>query len=219
MRGMSTNYNPGDGLLFGLGSHSVDQALVLFGRPDRITGHLRCLRGVESENDDTFLVVLQYDKQPGTSTGDASTAKGSGGLWVEVKTSCVAPMRYPLKNFVRGYEGSFIKYGTDPQEEQLNESGMEATDKRFGVESEDTYGELTTKNKIHDSQTLNEKMGKWEGKFPSFKGEYAAFYTDLVKVIRGEKDLYVRPEQSRDGIRVIEIARESAAKGVTLPFK
>lgn len=219
MRGMSTNYNPGDGLLFGLGSHSIDQALVLFGRPDRITGHLRCLRGVESESDDTFLVVLQYDRQAGTPSGDASAPKGSGGLWVEVKTSCVAPMQYPLKNFVRGYEGSFVKYGTDPQEEQLNDLGMKATDHRFGVESAETYGDLTTQKKIHDGQVFNEKIGKWEGKFPTFKGEYAAFYTDLVKAIRGEKDLYVRPEQSRDGIRIIEIARESAAKGVTLSFK
>lgn len=219
MRSMSINYNPGDGLLFGLGSHSIDQAIVLFGLPDRITGHLRCLRGVESESDDTFLVVLQYDRQPGVSTGEASTSKGSGGLWVEVKTSCVAPMQYPLKSFVRGYEGSFIKYGTDPQEEQLNELGIEATDKRFGVESEETYAALTTKKKMHDGQVFNEKIGKWEGKFPSFKGEYAAFYTDLVQAIRGEKDLYVRPEQSRDGIRIIEIARESAAKGVTLAFK
>jgi hypothetical protein len=38
-----------------------------------------------------------------------------------------------------------------------------------------------------------------------------------VKAIRGGK-LQERPEQSRDGIRIIELATESAEKGCSLPF-
>jgi len=45
------------------------------------------------------------------------------------------------------------------------------------------------------------------------------FYRDLVAAIRGEAEVVVRPEVSRDGIRIIELARESAEKGSTVPFK
>ena len=39
-----------------------------------------------------------------------------------------------------------------------------------------------------------------------------------VLVIRGEGELVVRAETARDGLRIIEVARESADKGRTLPF-
>ena len=45
-----------------------------------------------------------------------------------------------------------------------------------------------------------------------------AYYEDLVKTIRGEKELVAKPETARDGLRIIEIARESAEKGCTLSF-
>jgi predicted dehydrogenase len=41
----------GEGMMFGLGSHSIDQALQLLGRPSVVTGWGRALRGVESEVD------------------------------------------------------------------------------------------------------------------------------------------------------------------------
>lgn len=95
---------------------------------------------------------------------------------------------------------------------------MKATENGFGEEPEATYGLLTTKNKFHEEQSLDERNGRYVGKYPSIKGEYTRFYTDLVAAIRGEQELYVKPEQSRDGIRVIELARESADKGVTLDW-
>lgn len=39
------------------------------------------------------------------------------------------------------------------------------------------------------------------------------YYRDVVAAIRGEKELVVKPEQSRDVIRCIELAKESAASG------
>jgi predicted dehydrogenase len=75
---------------------------------------------------------------------------------------------------------------------------------------------LTTSKKAHDSQ--QEKKGKWVGTVPSLKGDYMGYYEDVAKAIRGEKELVVKPETSRDGIRIIELARESADSGRTLPF-
>jgi predicted dehydrogenase len=86
----------GKGMMYGLGSHSLDQTIVLFGRPKKVTGFLRSLRGVESEVEDTFTIVLQYD-----------------GKWkdliVTVKTTVVTVLRDPIKYVIRGTGGSYIK--------------------------------------------------------------------------------------------------------------
>ena len=191
-------------MLFGIGSHTIDQALVLFGPPKNITGFYRSLRGIESEVDDAFTVILQYGGE-------------KKNLVVTIKTSVVCVMQHPLKFFVRGYDGSFIKYGEDRQETQVF-AAVEATAPGFGVENADTYGLLTTKEKVDECQKLDEGSEKWVGRFPSLKGDYVGYYEDLVKTIRGEKELVVKPETARDGLKIIEIARESAQKGCTLPF-
>lgn len=195
----SPDWSPGDGMMFGLGSHTIDQALVLFGRPRSVTGFYRSLRGIESKTDDTFTIILQY----------------TGNLVVTVKTSVVATMQYPMKYFVRGYDGTFIKYGEDIQESQISR-GLTATSDGFGMEPQATFGVLTTKKQFDASQ--EQVAGKWIGNFPSFKGDYTGFYTDLIKAIRGEADLVVKPEESRDGITIIELARRSADEGRTLYF-
>ena len=191
-------------MMYGLGTHTIDQALLLFGRPSNVTGFYRSLRGVESKTDDTFTVILQY-------SGPRKN------LFVTVKTSVVATMQYPLKYFIRGYDGSFIKYGDDKQERQIM-AGQTTASPGFGVEPEATYGLLTTKEKFDESQTLDDGSGRWVGKFPSLKGVYTDYYVDLLKAIRGEGEVVATPEHARDGLRVIAIARESAEKGCTLPF-
>lgn len=201
----SPEYSPGNGMMFGLGSHTIDQALELFGLPSSVTGFYRSLRGVESKTDDSFTIILQY-------TGVKKN------LIVTIKTSVVATMQLPLKYLVRGYDGSFVKFGDDKQESQIA-AGLTTTSPGFGFEKEETHGLLTTKEKFSDDQTLDEGCGKWVGKIPSLKGDYEGFYRDLVKTIRGEGELVVKPRQSRDGIRVIELARESAESGRTLLFE
>jgi predicted dehydrogenase len=200
----SPTYSPGNGMLFGIGSHTFDQALVLFGRPEKITGFYRSLRGIESEVDDAFTVILQYGGE-------------KKNLVVTVKTSVVCVMQHPLKYFVRGYDGTFVKYGTDRQEKQAM-SFESATNRGFGAENLDTYGLLTTKAKVDQYQGQDEESKRWVGKVPSLRGNYLGYYEDLVKAIRGEKELVVKPETARDGLRIIEIARESAEKGITLLF-
>ncbi|KAH7305695.1 hypothetical protein BKA65DRAFT_601892 [Rhexocercosporidium sp. MPI-PUGE-AT-0058] len=200
----SPNYSPGQGMLFGLGSHTIDQALTLFGLPSNITAFHRSLRGVDSEVDDSFTIILQY-------TGEQRN------LLVTIKTSVVATMQKPLKFLVRGYDGSFVKFGDDKQECQIA-AGLTTTSPNFGVEDMNTWGLLTTKTKVCNEQVLDEGCGKWVGRIPSLKGDYEGYYKDLVGTIRGEQDLVVKPQQSRDGIRIIELARESAERNCTLPF-
>ncbi|EME86128.1 uncharacterized protein MYCFIDRAFT_82067 [Pseudocercospora fijiensis CIRAD86] len=169
----------GDGLLFGLGSHSIDQTIQLFGLPKTIFATKR------------------------------STLKD---LLVTIKTSVVNPMSvHKIPKFsIRGTHGSYFKTGEDPQIEQLLELGMKPTDEKFGEEPEKYHGYLTTRK---------DDGGKFDGVVKSRKGSYVDYYKDLVKAIRGEAELVVKPEESRNVIRLIELANESAEKGVLVEWK
>jgi hypothetical protein len=70
--------------------------------------------------------------------------------------------------------------------------------------------------KFDASQTYHEGSKKYQGRFPSIKGKYVDYYKDVVAAIRGKEELVVKPGESRDGIRVIEMARESHVKGTTV---
>ena len=111
-------YTPGAGHCFGLGkrfdvflfmpmltdlagTHSIDQAYMLFGRPASVTAFFRAQRGIESEVEDSFTVILQYG-------GDQKD------LLVTVKTCVVTPMAKQLKQLVRGTEGSWVKVRDTP---------------------------------------------------------------------------------------------------------
>lgn len=110
--------------------------------------------------------------------------------------------------------------GEDPQIDQLF-AGIKPTDSSYGVEPEKYHGELFTKKQFDDSQTqVKGQNGNelWSGKLASSQGSYADYYKDVVAAIRGEKEVVVKPEESRMGIRVIELAMESAERGVTVKW-
>ena len=70
--------------------------MTLFGRPASVTGFYRVQRGIESEVEDSFTIVLQYGGE-------------QKELLVTVKTSMASPMAQQLKYMVRGAEGSYLK--------------------------------------------------------------------------------------------------------------
>ena len=84
-------------MLYGLGTHNLDQTLVLYGKPKSVTAFTRALRR-ESRTDDSFTVVLQYGGE-------------KKNLVATVKTTIVStlPMERQLKYLVRGRDGTFIK--------------------------------------------------------------------------------------------------------------
>ena len=87
-------------------------------------------------------------------------------------------------------------------------------------------GELLTTDKVADEQVrlrndwsggqLREG-GYWCGKIPTVKGDWTLYYRDVDRAIRGE-DVVVKEETTRDVLRIIELARQSADEGRTLPF-
>jgi len=90
----------GSGLWYDLGPHLVDQALQLFGLPDRVTASLAAQRA-GAQADDWAHVILEY-----------------GRLRVILHASALVAA--PLARFVvHGQAGSWIKYGLDAQERLL----------------------------------------------------------------------------------------------------
>ncbi|KAH8801412.1 oxidoreductase [Xylogone sp. PMI_703] len=204
-----TEYTPGSGMTFGLGTHSIDQALALFGRPQSVTGFFRAQRGIDSEVEDSFTIILQYDG-------------AQKDLLVTVKTSITTPMAQQLKQLVRGTKGSFIKFqqrSTCPQEEQIGD-GLKPLDKGFGAEPEKMHGILTTYEEFESSiQKYDPETKKYTGAYPTIMGRWMGLYENVASAINGTGELAVIPMQSRDGLRVIELARESHQKGVTVQWK
>ncbi|KAL2255655.1 hypothetical protein VTK26DRAFT_2938 [Humicola hyalothermophila] len=198
-------YRPGEGMTFALGTHTIDQALYLFGRPASVTGFLRANRGDDSEIDDTFTIILQY-------SGDKKN------LLVTIKTAIVTHMKDQLRFFVRGTRGTYLKFGTCPQESQaIAAPGQPATAPEFGVEPERIWGTLTTTTEFDpQSQRYDEEIKKFVGKYPSLRGWYRGYYENVAAAVRGREEVFVKPETARDGLRIIELARESHEKGCTV---
>lgn len=89
----------------------------------------------------------------------------------------------------------------------------------FGVEDERVWGTLTTIQEFDaESQKLDEGSGLYVGRYPSLPGWYRGYYENVVDAIRGKAAICVTPETARDGLRVIELARESHEKGCTIPW-
>jgi predicted dehydrogenase len=184
----------GEGMIYTAGSHSLDHALRLFGRPSSVTGFLRVLRGIPTSVEDTFTITLAYTPDP---------------LIVHVKTNVVSTMPYQLTFFIRGSKGSFVKFGQDEQNVHVRQ-GLLPGSPDFGKEPEEMWGLLATRERVTDTQVPRGDL--WWGKVPSEKGDWRRFYVDLVKAIRGEGSLVIDPQLSRDGVRVIELAIESATQ-------
>ncbi|KAK0630242.1 hypothetical protein B0T17DRAFT_527968 [Bombardia bombarda] len=222
-------YSPGEGMSFALGTHTIDQALCLFGRPASVTGFFRSNRGVDSDVDDTFTIILQYSGE-------------QKNLLVTIKTAIVTHMKDQLKYFVRGTKGSFLKvnytgncfcykerdtyfiivhqFGTCPQENKaIAAPGKPATDPDYGLESEDIWGTLTTTAEFDgSSQKFDEGSQKYIGKYPSLRGWYRGYYENVAAAINGTGAVSVQPETARDGLKIIEMAKESHETGRTVAW-
>lgn len=111
----TTSVQEGGGILFDLGAHLIDQALLLFG-PARVT-HAELRNRRDAGADDDVFVVLEHD------------AGTTSHLWM----SAVAPIAGPRFR-VLGSRSGFVSWGLDPQESQLA-GGTLTGDPRLGQAS------------------------------------------------------------------------------------
>ncbi|EPE02673.1 oxidoreductase domain-containing protein [Ophiostoma piceae UAMH 11346] len=203
-------YEPGLGSIFEVGSHTLDQALTLFGKPAFVTAFMRSYRDdgtfVDADVHDSYTLVLEYDG-------------AQKGQLVTVKTNIASVMKDQLRFWVRGKTGTFLKFGLCPQADRaLASPSVPADDPLYGTENERIWGTLTTKTKVDASQTLDDDTGFYTGKYPSLPGYYRGYYENLVDAVRGKAEIAVKPEQSRAGIRLMELARQSHETRATVAW-
>ena len=171
---------PGTGVLFDLGAHLIDQALQLFGMPEKLFADIRIIRPL-SKVDDYFEVLLYYPN-----------------LRVRLKASY--SVRETLPGYIiHGLKGSFIKAKTDVQETMLQAGNMPGG-KDWGTEPETEKGLLHTEI---DGKEVREYID-------SEQGNYDDYYSGIYEAIRNNKPLPVTAEEGENVIRIIETAFKSS---------
>lgn len=134
--------SPGAGVLYDLGSHLIDQALVLFGNPDTVYAELLNQRGPKKKHaPDYFHLILGYGNRRRVYLHAGSLVKEPGP-------------RYE----VHGTEGSFFKYGIDGQEEALKK-GIRPDHPTWGLDQPEFYAKLYDKESERSIPTLR---GRYE---------------------------------------------------------
>lgn len=172
---------PGTGVLYNLGSHMIDQVLVLFGWPQSLFADVRIQRP-GGKVDDNFELIFYY----------------ADGFKVTLKSSYLVREAGP-RYIIHGTAGSFVKYGADPQEALLK-AGKSPLEENWGLEPEEQWGKLNTQfGGLH-----------FEGKIESSRGSYLGFYENIYNVIRNNDELTVKPEQALNTIAIIEAAMKSS---------
>lgn len=126
----------GSGIWFDLGSHLLDQALQIFGKPDEIFADIQSQRD-SSAADDYFNVILKY-----------------GAMRVILRSSSM--IEGTPRFVISGTRGHFTKFGLDPQEEQLKNGAINL--EIFGKEEKGSFGKLTTYENNLPSTTAIESI-------------------------------------------------------------
>ncbi|MDQ3290551.1 MAG: oxidoreductase [Bacteroidota bacterium] len=180
---------PGSGILYDLGAHLIDEAQCLFGLPEAVTADERIQR-TNGKTIDNFTLVLDYPQ-----------------LKVTLKAGMLVRQLGPV-HVLHGEKGTYIKYGLDVQEAALKEGLHPLNTPNWGKEPESNWGNINTE---YQGQHIT-------GTIESEPGDYRQFYENVYQVLCGEASLAVTPEQARQTIRIIELARQSSAEKRTIPF-
>ena len=185
---------PGGGAIYDLGTHLIDQVVVAFGLPDKITGFIGPQREYGQGHpsiDDSCTVLLQYPH----------------GLLVTVKAGVVSPEMAQLRYWVRGEKGSYQKFHLDCQEDQLKE-GKKPGDAGFGVEGHERAGSLTLQEEGSEAQVES---------CPNIEPvTYKVFYEKVAEALAEGGVGPVDPQGPADVIRLIELAKLSSREGRTI---
>lgn len=162
------------GVLYNLGSHMIDQAFVLFGKPESVTAHLQIVRtnGVVS---DYYDIRLQY--------------KGFAAI-----LKCSYLVKEPGPRYtIHGEFGTFQKFGIDPQEALMKAGNLPDGDE-LGKEEPEFWGTLFYEENGEEVEELVETI----------PGNYSIFYDNLYEVIRHKAELLVKPEETLVVLKILE---------------
>ncbi|MEU6240619.1 Gfo/Idh/MocA family oxidoreductase [Streptomyces sp. NPDC047024] len=179
------------GLLYDLGSHVVDQALVLFGPVTEVYAEAVVRRDGAETDDDTFIALTH-----------ASGVRSH--LYVSATTAQLGP-----RFRVLGSRAGFVKYGLDPQEAALRDGARPHTEAAWGVEEAELYGRLGSgESPVTGGGTAVETV----------PGDYPAYYAAVAAAVRGTGPNPVTALEAAEALDVLEAARRSALDKVTVTF-
>ncbi|MFG2883866.1 Gfo/Idh/MocA family oxidoreductase [Streptomyces sp. NPDC048297] len=175
------------GLLYDLGSHVVDQTLVLFGPVTEVYAETDIRRPGAQTDDDTFLAL--------THAGGVRSH-----LYVSATTAQLGP-----RFRVLGSQAGYVKYGLDPQEAALRE-GLRPGPK-WGAEPEALWG------RIGSGESPLTGGGR---PVPTLPGDYPAYYAAVAAALTGDGPNPVTALEAAAALDVLEAARRSARDKVTV---
>ncbi len=160
----------GGGIWYDLGPHLLDQALQLFGLPETLNVDLGMLRP-GSQSVDYFHAVLSY---PGQRV---------------VLHSTVLAAAETARYIVHGTQGSYIKFGVDPQEDRLK-AGERLPQADWGYNMRDGIVTLSHDNVLTEKPLL------------TLPGNYPAYYAGIRDAIWGTAP---NPVPATEAIKVMEL--------------
>ncbi len=175
-------------VLYNLGSHMLDQVYDLFGMPKSLRAFIGTQRA-NSKIEDYYDIILEYKD-------------------LQVMTRASYLVREPGPRYMlNGTDGTFMKYGIDPQEDKLKAGNMPEGES-WGAENPDNFGYL------HSTfGGLNIK-----GTIETIQGNYQAYYDNIHAAIRKKSKLEVPPQQSIDLMKLITAAIQSSKEGKDVVF-
>jgi len=170
------------GILLDLGTHVVDEALMLFGLPAALGAEISRERDGEGAND-SFTIHLHY----------------LTGFSVTLSANCLSSLARPRVH-LRGTRGNYWKWGLDSQEEALNKI-TKITDPDWGKEPDEKWGTLSV-----------DVDGKLETRrVPSEVGDYRRYYQAVRDVLMGKSGVPpATPSEAWRTARVLEWAKQSS---------
>ncbi|RST04495.1 oxidoreductase [Streptomyces sp. WAC05374] len=175
------------GLLYDLGSHVVDQALVLFGPAAQVYAESDVRREGAEADDDTFIALTH-------------TSGVRSHLYVSATAAQLGP-----RFRVLGSRAGYVKYGLDPQEAALREG--ERPGLGWGIEPESMWGTLGAGESPRTGGGTP---------VPSLPGDYPAYYAAIASALRDGTPPPVTAHEAAAALDVLEAARRSARDGVTV---
>jgi scyllo-inositol 2-dehydrogenase (NADP+) len=170
----------GSGVLFDLGSHLLDQVLVLFGKPQGLYCEL-VTQKPNSTVDDYFHILLDYHA--------LRVSLRAGGM-VSVPGAVLE---------VHGDKGSFIKRGLDPQEEALKAGASPSTTPDWGLDSDVAH---LYRSSVQGAAT--------EAPLNTIPGSYQHFYEGVYQSIVHNQPALVSAEEALTVIELIEACMKSS---------
>ncbi|MGW1326612.1 Gfo/Idh/MocA family protein [Streptomyces antibioticus] len=175
------------GLLYDLGSHLVDQALVLFGPAASVYAEADVRRPGAQTDDDTFIALTH-------------TSGVRSHLYASATTAQLGP-----RFRVLGSKAGFVKYGLDPQEAALREGGRPGPG--WGTEPDELWGRLGAgESPLTGGGTPVRTL----------PGDYPAYYAAVAKALIDGGPNPVPAVEAAAALDVLEAARRSARDGVVV---